>query len=425
MLIEASNFKKTKEYIKAENIYLSIIQQFPSDNRAYFGLRKIFLVQNKFIKVIRLFEKSVKFNPENPVLLNQLAKEYTSIHLGNSKVVEELNYNFSLVDKAKELYLLAKDYSSNYKSTERLYNDSIVIDNSIVGLNKIDKIIENELEVLDARDNKKAKEILKDNRSKSRLYEAGLSEDLLVSRIIKLKNKSRNNQRDIYIKRTYRELIYKNIKSKNFGDAHRFAGELYTYDKEDIFSLNLYKKSTYRNNSFDTLVLICKENDDFQKTNWSRIGYIKALLKRYEKDNIANLSLIHSLINSFHTLYIKKPSTSLEIYFLEAKFSFLKKDYALMQENIKTISGNLIGTNNTHSLVRFMKIFSNYYMAIGKKDEAIILINSFLSNAVKDYIITEELSNRILAVSQTKSYTIKEFGHQKEIMELKKTIQSV
>ncbi|GEM_PF-1602871 len=430
MLAEASNLKKSKDYLQAENLYRSIIEHYPTDKRAYFGLRKTFLVQDKFLEAVRLFENVLQNYPRDPIFLNQLAKEYTSISLGNSKVVEQLNYNFSLVDKARELYQLAKENSSNsdigvafMRSASTEENPS-TSNNSDVGLKKIEIIIDNQLNQIDARDNLKAKELLLSNRSVSRSYEINLSTELLIARLNELKVKPKNIQRDKFIKRTYRELIYKLFKDKDYTRSYQYANELYTFDKKDVYSLNLYKKACLRSKRYDTMESLTKENDDVQKTNWSRIGYIKALILRYEKSNVGNLTTINNLLNSFETTYKITPSILIEINYLKAKFYTLKKDYNALKSLLNTLSDNFIGTRNSHNLVRYMAAFSDYYIGIGKKNEAITLINSFLLNSTRDYIVTEELSNKILAVSALKSYSISDYAHQKEIINLKRRIQA-
>lgn len=425
ILKEASNLKNAKEFLKSESLYLSAIDQYPKDIRAYFGLRKVYLAQNKFLENVRLFESAIKNHPNESIFFNQLAKEYTTISLGNLKLVKQLNYEFSLIDRAKELYLQAKKINNSTPKQINSFskNNSNILNNPNLGLMKIDIIKSNSLDSIDARDNPNAKKILFKNRLISSKLEKNLSINLLENRILELKNKSKNYQRNKHIKKSYRELIYKLFKEKEYDLSYKYAKELYFDDEKDLFSFNLLKKACYKAKKFDNLEVILKNNDDIQKTNWSRISYIKGLVTKYEYNDRIDSTQIKELLNSFENKYKLTPSTSLEINFLKAKYYILKKEYNSLELVLNILNENLIGTENVHNIVRYMNTFSNYYINKNKKAEAITLINSFLFES-NDYKTTENLSEKILELSKIKSFTISKTSHLRYINNLKRRIQA-
>ncbi|WP_333662240.1 hypothetical protein [Chishuiella changwenlii] len=425
LLIRAAQARKSENLELSESIYKQIITLYPKDERAYFGLRKLFLFQNRKVEVLQLLEKSIKVNPTNPSLIAQLAKEYSSIALGNKKLEKELNYNFSLLKKSKELYEQSTSLINQSKPETRTLTRSKTTTNSNaeIGLMRIDKKINSKAGRIDARDNPSLKQTRKENRVTTKAQILGLSESELIAKLNTLLAKPSHNDRNKKIKRLYIALIRKYKKEKRTSDQFNYALLLYNFDKKDPYSLYLIKKSALKDSQYSTLDTILKENTITQNTAWSRLAYIDFLLLKSRKTSQVDLHYLKNLIDHLDVTYSLIPNLKIEKSFREIEYSLMTKDFSTTKKLLLIMASDFIGTNSQHNMVTFSKYFSSYFILTGNNETATLLVNQLL-NPANHFEYTDELAIEIGKLISLKSIKIEKEHHIKDLITIKKHIQT-
>lgn len=423
LLRNASEARKLENYILSESIYNQILSLYPTEERAYFGLRKTFILQKKYINVLHLFEEAIIQNPNNPALISQLAKEYSSIALGNKKLVKGLNYNFSLLDKSKELYEKATLLYDKPQILSRGQSASSGGENNAeIGLIKTEQKIDARATIIDARDNISLKQTRKSNQISARTKFIVLTEAELISKLNILLAKPFNVERNKEIKAIYFTLIRKYKKENRSHDQYNYALRLYNFDKTDPYSLFLIKKAGIKASQYTVLDNILKQNTISKNTAWSRLSYIDFLLLKYRKTNQVDLSYLKNLIDSLDTTYSLTPNLVIERKFREIEYHLVTKNFSTAKALLSSISTDFRGTKNVHNIISFSKYFSSYFILTGNKEIAITLVNQILSPNNMAY--TDELASKINQLINLKSLHVEKDHHIKDLVAIKNSIQN-
>ncbi|MGV0925012.1 tetratricopeptide repeat protein [Empedobacter tilapiae] len=424
LLKNASNARKLKNYPLSESIYNQILGLYPTEERAYFGLRKTFILQKKYINILHLFEDGITKNPNNPSLIAQLAKEYSSIALGNKKLVKELNYNFSLLDRSRELYEKATSLYVKPQTLSRGQDstDSGGENNAEIGLAKTEQKIDAQAIKIDARDNVSLKQTRKSNQISARTKFIILSEAELISKLNILLTRPFNIQRNKEIKAIYFTLIRKYKKDNRITDQYNYALKLYNFDTTDPYSLFLIKKAGIRASQYNSLDIILKQNAISKNTAWSRLSYIDFLLLKYRQTNQVDLPYLNNLIESLNITYSLTPNLIIEKNFREIEYNLVTRNFSKTKDLLLAMASDFRGTKNVHNIICFSKYFSSYYILIGDKDIATSLVNQILSSNNITY--TDELASKINQLINLKSIYIQKDHHIKDLVSIKNSIQN-
>ncbi len=125
LLKSAKNLRKQGKNNQAKQIYQQLISQYPTEIRAYDGMRKILLSQKKKEwEVILMFKSALLLNPNNVALKQRLYREYFNAVLGNKKVKKLINFNGRLLGDIKQKY---ENLVQNHPNNQNLQQQYIKI----------------------------------------------------------------------------------------------------------------------------------------------------------------------------------------------------------------------------------------------------------------------------------------------------------
>lgn len=397
LLIQAKQARVEENYILSENLYNQIINQWPNERAAYFGLRKTFLSQkHKEYNVVKLFEQSIQTNPEDVVLICQLAKEYTSIALGNKEVESMLGYSTPLLEKAKSLYLLALSIDSQTPTPlargEDSQEDHESNTQAETGLDKVENKIEQEADIIDARDSAIMKSVRKSNQFKFKNRFDKLSETQLKTKLNTLKAKPNPQTRAKHIKELYRLNININKKSNNYAEACALAYQLHLFDPKDTTCLGIYKRLALKEKQYNQLVTVLKNNDILQSTFWSKLAYFDGIHKLY-KNNPSSRSLINDLstqINLMESNFSLTRQMKIELSFRKFELSLITSNINTLKSDLLNIGNLLYGFDNPHNAIRFCRSFSRFFIVAQQREIAIKFIDFYLN---QENIIDDSFTN--------------------------------
>lgn len=410
LLEQARQARLNGNYLLSENLYNQVLQIQPGEIRAYFGLRKTYLVQDKCLEVVQLFEQGVDSNPENIRLICQLAKEYTSVALGNKSVEEMLDYDESLLKMAHDLYALALSLGSpgetSYRGTGRMessqsFSGTTGLDGdgensesvAEVGLSKVETKIDQNAASTDARDNPKIKAEKKLNRVKfkNRFSEYGAVE--LQGKLNTLLAKPNPQTRSKHVKELYRLNIQKKKQAFDFTGAFSLAYALYQFDKKDTTSLHIAKRLALKTENYQQLVSICLDNDTLKNTFWSKLSYFDALM-RYHRSGMGNtLTTLTTVLNAMQNNFSHDPNMRLEYMYRKIDLAFVKNNTVDMKAAILEMGTNIVGSSSVHNAVRFCRTLTGYYLKSGKKGLAVEIVNNirdtgqYIDNPSQDEVL--------------------------------------
>lgn len=439
LLSQAASARSNGDYVLSENIYNQVISLVPEEIRAYFGLRKTYLTQkHKEYNVVRLFEQAVNSNPENIRLICQLAKEYTSVALGNKQVEQMLNYETPLLEMAQDLYNLALSLNpedpsplargggQEDQSTEGGDNGGSSDSIAEVGLEKVETKIDQQAGVVDARDNPSMKTQRRSHQVtfKNRFNE--LSDSQLASKLNTLKAKPDAQKRAKHIKELYRLNINRKKVSDDYLGACTLAYQLHLFDKDDTNSLGLYRKLALRANQFAQLTTVMKNNDILQGTFWSKLGYFDALKRQYEASPNTTIrnsatTTINQLIHNFNLT----PLMNVELGFRKLEMSFMNQNLPEAKNNLIEIGNLLFGSLNPHDAVRFSKAYSKYFVVTQQRDLAMKFIDLLINpeNPVDELLINQDSLNKII-VDYNSNVMVEKAQHLDQLYKLREKLYS-
>ena len=384
LLTQASSARENGNFSLAESLYNQIISLVPEETRAYYGLRKTFLMQkNKEYNVVILFEQAVDSNPENIRLICQLAKEYTSVALGNKQVVQMLNYETPLLEKAYDLYEYALSLDSNLPSlfgrgenTEE-GGDKVLAE---VGLEKNKTKIDQQADTEDARGNSKVKEQRKVNQLAFKGRFKDLTYTELNLKLNKLLEKPDLQKRGRHIKELYRIMVKRKIQNKDYENAYLIAYQLYLFDKKDTISLGLFKKYAIRTQNYNQLVEVLRDNDLQQNTFWSKLSYFDSLCNLYKATtNNTTKGLMLSVLWQLADGFELSPLMKKELEFRKLEFSLVNQNIFEIENHLIETGKLLFGFRSPHDAVRFSKFYSRFFILDNKRVLAINFIDLLIN----------------------------------------------
>lgn len=406
LLSQAASARSSGNFTLSESLYNQVIQLAPYEVRAYFGLRKTFLSQkHKEYNVVRLFEQAVQSNSENVQLICQLAKEYTSIALGNKQVEQMLDYETPLLEKAKDLYLVAQSFSPTLFARGGDTESDGENSQAEVGLNKVESKIEQQADKIDARDSASLKNQRKTYRVNYKKRFDLKSDDELLSKLNILKAKPQPQIRAKHIKELYVLNIKRKKKSNDFIGACALAYQLHQFDLNDTFFLGLYKRSALQAKQYNQLITVLKSNDTRQSTYWSKIAYFDALKLRFDlgQPGISDINTMQSILNSLENpnLFKLSPYMIQEIGFRRISLNLSINNYSNTETALLNQVKKLVGSTNAHASVRFCRYLASYFKLIGQNSVGIKLINNFISpDTITENDVNGELQRLVYEYSR-------------------------
>ncbi len=392
LLLQAKQARLDENYTLSETLYNQVIQLWPQEIRGYFGLRKTLLSQkHKEYNVVRLFEQAVQSNPEDVKLICQLAKEYTSVALGNKQVEDMLDYETPLLEMSQNLYnqalllenpplLFARGEGGEDQGIEGGEGEGE--SQASVGLDKVETKIDQQADVIDARDNAAMKIQRKSHQLNYKSRFDLLSDSELISELNTLKAKPHPQYRSKQIKELYRLNIKRKKLANDIAGVSALAYDLHLFDKNDTYSLGLYKRAALHAGQYSQLVTVLKDNDILQATFWSKLGYFDALQKQYENglQNSTILTTMTTELSQMENNFQLDPSMQTELSFKKIELEFLKQNNTNVELALSSQIRTLVGSTNTHYAIRFCRSMAKYYKNTQQNAIGIKLINNFISN---------------------------------------------
>lgn len=350
-LFRAAKARKNNRINRAIRLFKSIIRDFPSEIRAYDGLRKTLLMRkHNELEVLKLYKKGFRLNPGNKDFKERLAKEYISISLGNKKVRKQLNNPDKLLIKARKMFReLKNDFPERLEYKEQL--------------RKVRRKILQQADKTDARQNTAVKEYRKIQKTKYRNRFKNKSIFEIEDKLQELLYKPKNESRDKHIKELYKILIIRSRKAGDFDGAFYYARSFYDYDKNESIALQLVKKMAKKSANYTELINIAEENHSLKHNFWSNLNRFDSYFLSYKKAGIVDLIEVESILeeteNQILTIQQKQ-----EVLMRKVKINFHKKDFEASKESLALFGEHINATENKHNILLFTVLSARYYKKI-------------------------------------------------------------
>ncbi|MGI9526104.1 MAG: tetratricopeptide repeat protein [Weeksellaceae bacterium] len=383
-LFTAAQKRKEGRINRAITLFNKIIEDFPTDIRAYDGLRKT-LLQRKYneLNILELYENGLAANPNNKDFKERLAKEYIRIILGNKKFTNEIEDQENLLIKARRFFRdLNEEYPERVEYQEQL--------------RKVRRKIRQQADTLDARNNSEIKEYKKTqiNRFRRRFNDKTIPE--VEEKLNQLLNKPQNDLRNKHIKELYKILIKKSKQNNDFEGAFLYARDFYNFDKNESRAFFLAKKFARKSENYDELISLSEENHVTKQNFWSNLNRFDAHYLRYRKTQIGNLTSINLMLDEIENM-IQSPQHTQEFIMRKIKIGFKTNQLEQSKNHLLEFGNSILGTTNKHNILLFIILSSRYYKKIGNENLAIQILNNALGLNV-DFAANDSLGTLILSV---------------------------
>jgi len=383
-LKEAADFRKVKNFVKAEQIYQEIIAQKPDEIRAYDGLKKVILQQNNndLQKVLEMYLSGLDKNPQNAAFYERTATQYASIAQGNKKIARRLGNPEDLLQKAVNNMDKAQKLSPSKRNKPEMEQYKKLQQRKSIGAASVD-----------ARKNTEFKKIRNENKHNYKKTFKGREGSKIEKDLTKLlhrENAYRASLREItpdtakskrskQISKLYVSSIKEEKKKKNIAQAIKKSKELYNFTEGSDNSLHIIKKLCRQHNRPEEAEEALRMNHQKKNTFWSGIALFDVLIAKHKKLYTNNLPEAEKLLTESR----QKIENPAQIFEWESRNTigsiYAKKPEAY--DNLMEMSDSLIGISNTHVIDRFNSLCVLYYTALMKnKENALKIIDIALNN---------------------------------------------
>ncbi|EHO13611.1 hypothetical protein HMPREF9715_01149 [Myroides odoratimimus CIP 101113] len=386
-------------------IYDQILEDTPSEIRAYNGKRKLILQEGQDNrKVIEMYRQGAEKLTNHALLKERLAKEYYRVLSGNKSVLKDLPTPYN---NPKDLLKSIKMFLESAKELDQ-DNNQISIQ-----LDKLEELSSLGFFSSDCRVNKQIKQRTKDLRIQRRQEIAALDSTQLRKQLSKIKKRMSNLDRKKDQLITEKRYIRTLQKEKKFKDSVEQAVQYYTRNPKDIDGLKLVRITLKKNKRFDLLETIERENQKHQNSFWAKLSLIDVLLKRVEVNNKKNYSEIADLIEKL------KDSGRLnrekyEIKFREIRLSVLSNQSP--EQKLLEVGGELVGISKAYKVDRFIRECVYYFENKKMRHYSIMTLNLVL----KSDLLEQDNDNQLLSLIEALSeFRISDTEQDKSILQLR------
>ncbi len=392
LLKSAADLRKQKKFSQSKQIYQQIISQFPSEIRAYDGMRKALLSEkNKEWEVILMFKAAIALQPNNTDLKKRLYKEYMNASLGNKKIKKMIGFSGNLLSDVKDKYEGFANINARSKNNDKHYS-------------KICKMVEFKADSENPHKNKALKTYRKEHCKKFKDRFTLLTTNEVEERLNVLLAKPHSKDRNQHIRELYVHSCKKLRKEKNNNEALSKAITYYnTVDKKDPLFLKYIRDLSKLQQKFDTLITIETQNHALKNSFWSALALLDAHIKKSEKQHVSLSSTVPSLI-SFLEKEIDTPEKKFEFITRKIKLDILNSQLTGAKDKILAQCKNMYGISNTHSIDRMNVLIAHYFVKSG--DHA--TKNKIVNIAINPHSYIESSDNLIQAlalINQNRNFT--------------------
>lgn len=380
-----SNISATSVY----RVYDQIIDQNPTEIRAYNGKRKALLQDGANISdVIEMYEEANLNNPNSAEIRERLAKEYYRVLTGNKQALSNLSGSYR--DK-EQLLFVVEHYLQLANQIDGINSQYIT------QLERINTLKEINFFTSDSRTNsalKLRKQIFK-LESGNAFKKMTISE--LESSRLRLANKEFEVNRAKKIVKLEKQAIRVMHKQKNYEEAVARATAFYYANNEDPDGLKLVRNTLKKNKRFDLLEKIEIENDKNKNTFWSKMTLCDVLLKRKR---------LERKVNDLDCIAVLKELKKL-IRNDRERFEFMIRDIAFkLYTNSSDVEMVLLklakyaeGIDNNYITYKVSQLSVEFLMKNNKKEEAMLSINMALGT-INQYDGSDSLLVQLFVNSQ-------------------------
>lgn len=367
LLKSAKNFRKQGNNNQAKQIYQQIIVQYPSEIRAYDGMRKVLLSQKKKEwEVILMFKAALLLNPNNSELKQRLYKEYFNAVLGNKKIKKAINFNGRLLSDIKQKYETFVQNNPNNKNLQDQYA-------------KISRLLEWNVDSQNPNSNSLLKSYRK---SRYKSYKKRFQEKTTVDlegKLNELLSKPVSPNRTQHIRELYNLIVQKHRKEKNNSVALNKALSYYNnYDKKDPLFLKYIRDLSKLQNSHDALITIEQQNHASKNTYWSALALLDANIRKAVKTQSVLSGNVNNLV-----IYLESksydPRKNFELITRKIKIDILQNQNDNAKQKILDQCKKMIGITNPHYIDQINVLAALYYKKIGDQEGAKRIINIALN----------------------------------------------
>ena len=388
LLTQASIKRKSGLLVAARTIYNQIISIDSNEIRAYDGIRKI-LLQDKYkeLEVLNLYLNGFNQNPTNAFFKQRIAKEYMRLALGNKKFKDQLNLPEDLLEKAKTFLEQAKIEIPTDEQIQKL-------------LDKADFKLSSSANVLDARLNEELRAYKKNNHTayKNRFDE--MTESDVKAKLDELLEKSTDGYRDVHIRELYRVYIKKLRNSNQIELASQYTKELFLFDKKDSKSLKIARNLCKKDEKYEVLEAIERNNESIKKSFWAKIALFDVLYKRYNKDGAGSLNEMKNILKaasakkfSFYHVF--------EYKIRQVKLALIKNNISEAQSLLTNFADSLIGTTSAHFIDKFNLLCVGYYIKINDQQKALLIFEIALKQ--NETYVDDSFLKKLVLVNEEKN----------------------
>lgn len=357
MLTEASAKRKSGLLNEAMSIYNNIISINSNEIRAYDGIRKI-LLQSKYneLEVLNLYLNGFTLNPSNIFFKQRIANEYMRLALGNKKFNDQLNLQEDLLEKAK-IYL--EQVNLEIPTNEQIQKI----------LEKVDFKLNANANTIDARLNEELKAYRKEKHLNYKNRFNGITITEIKLKLDELIEKPSDSFRDVHVRELYRIYIKK---LKDYGQielASQYTKELYLFDNKDSRSLKIARNICKKDEKYEVLEVIERNNDARKKSFWSKIALFDVLYKRYKKEGVGSLNEMTNILAFANT---KKFSFYhiFEYKVRQVKLALIKNNTVEAKSLLNNFGDSLIGTSSAHFINKYNLLCIEYFLKIQDLEKA-------------------------------------------------------
>ncbi|WP_025125363.1 hypothetical protein [Myroides odoratimimus] len=390
-------------------IYDQILEDSPTEIRAYNGKRKLMLQESESVlDIVNMYLKGVELNSHDALFKDRLAKEYLRVLTGSFKSIKSLP---SPLNNKKELL----------DAIEKYYVEAIALDSNnqqlLVQLEKLRELKGLGFFEVDSRKNKQLKHRKKANKALVR------NENRLMTSSDHLKKIKRLNARDIddyrnsELQLSEKKYIKSLQKEKNYAKAVEESVKYYKRNPEDVDGLKLVRITLKKNKRYDLLESIERDNNKRQNTLWSHIALFNVLMKRIELTRSKNYTELDTILLNAKKL-AEFNNEKFELKCKELFLGIYKKTPSMSQQLLE-YGQELVGLRVPYRIDRYTRLCVDYYMSIGEIDKALTAIDIVVSLNT-DSQLEDSILDTLRRIAEFREKTIE--GQDEELIFLKQKL---
>lgn len=355
LLKKAADLRKQEKYNQAKVIYQQIFIQFPTEIRAYDGMRKTLLGQKKNWEVILMLRAALLINPSNDELKQRLYKEYFTASLGNKKVASLINHSGRLLTEVQQKFSIFVQAHPNNINIQKQYL-------------KISKLLEWNADTTNPKNNSALIFHRKQQYLKYKARFDSFTPLQVESKLNILLAKPYAIDRKMHIRELYIS-TFRTLRSEKNNEAalSKALNYLNTIDNSDPLFLKFCRDLSKLLKKNDVLISLEINNHSVKNSFWSALALLDAYIRKAEQQRSA-LPYQTSTLLSFIESRIDTPSQKFEVNARSIKMDLLNNQTDSAKNKILNLCNRMGGVTNSHTIDRVNLLVAHYYIRIGHLD---------------------------------------------------------